>query len=213
MMMLWSAGAAALCLLVCLPFFFRYKHALRYKLAACYKCLGTLCAAALVLTAAVKLDPRCWILFAGIMLHVAADWILEFSFHLGAAFFAAGHICYIAFFTNLCPPVALHLICVVCLLAVIAFMFWRWRARIGKMMPLFSVYGVVLSAMSGCAIACLSAHTLQGQLIAAGGVLFFISDALICGRTLFRADRTVDWAIMITYYCAQLLFGFSCLLQ
>ena len=213
MTMLWSAGAAALCLLVCLPLFFRYKHSLRNGLAACFKCLGTLCAAALVLIAAIKLDPRCWILFAGIMLHVAADWCLEFNFYVGAGIFAAGHVCYIAFFTNICPPAALHLICVVGLLAIIAFAFWRWRANIGKRMPLFAIYGVVLSVMCGCAIACLQTHTLQGQLIAAGGVLFYISDAMICGRTLFRADRTVDWAIMITYYCAQLLFGFSCLVQ
>ena len=212
-MMLWSAGAAALCLLVCLPLFLHYKHALRYRLAACYKCLGTLCAAALVLIAAIKLDPRCWVFFAGIMFHVVADWVLEFNFFLGVGLFAAGHVFYIAYFTNLCPPAALHLICVVCLLAVIAFMFWRWRNQIGKRMPMFVVYAVFLSVMAGCAIACLSAHTLRGQLIAAGGVLFFISDAIICARTLFRADRTVDWAIMITYYCAQLLFGFSCLLQ
>ena len=188
--MLWSAGAAVLCLFICLPFFFRYKQALRYRLAACYKSMGTLCAAALALTAAIRLDPRCWICFSGVLLHAAADWFLEFNLYLGGGFFIAGHICYIAFFTNLFPPSALHLICVVCLL-----------------------YGAVLSVMSGCAIAGLSGHTLQGQLIAAGGVLFFISDAIICARMLFRADRTVDWAIMITYYCAQLLFGFSCLLM
>ncbi len=211
--MLWSAGAAVLCLFICLPFFFRYKQALRYRLAACYKSVGTLCAAALALTAAIRLDPRCWICFSGVLLHAAADWFLEFNLYLGGGFFIAGHICYIAFFTNLFPPSALHLICVVCLLAITAFMFWRWRKQIGKQIVFFSVYGAVLSVMSGCAIAGLSGHTLQGQLIAAGGVLFFISDAIICARMLFRADRTVDWAIMITYYCAQLLFGFSCLLM
>ena len=49
------------------------------------------------------------------------------------------------------------------------------------------------------------------QMIALGGALFFLSDAMILGRTLFTATHAVDWVIMITYYSAQLLIGASCL--
>ena len=66
--------------------------------------------------------------------------------------------------------------------------------------------------MSACAIGGLTAHTLQGQLIAIGGTLFFLSDTMLCCRLLFSAGRAADWLIMISYYAAQLLFGISCLL-
>ena len=211
--MLWTAGVCALCMLVCLPFFLHYKRALRYRLAAAYKVSGTLCAAVLALTAALRLDPRAWICFAALLLHATADYVLEFNLWFGAGLFLAGHIFYIAFFTNLVRPAAVHLICVLFLLAVIVYiLFFRWRKAVGKQLPLFVVYGAVLSVMCACAVACLSGRTLQGQLIAAGGALFYLSDIILCSRLLFSSGRTADWAIMITYYAAQLLFGISCLL-
>ena len=211
--MLWIAGVCALCMLVCLPFFLYYKKSLRYKLAAAFKVCGTLCAASFALIAAIRLDPRCWICFAALMLHATADYFLEFNIWLGAGFFLAGHICYIAFFTSFFPPTVVHLICAVCFLGLITYLFvFRWRKQVGKRLPAFMVYGSALSLMCACAIGCLTGHTLQGQLIAIGGALFFLSDSMICGRLLFSAGRAVDWAIMITYYAAQLLFGISCLL-
>lgn len=211
--MLWTAGVCALCMLVCLPFFQHYKHHTRhYKLAAAYKLCGTLCAAVLALTAALRLDPRCWVCFAALLLHAAGDFILEFNLWFGAGLFLAGHVCYIAFFTALVPPASVHLICAVCLLAImIYFYFFRCRKRIGKQLPFFAVYGVILCLMCACAIGCISGHTLQGQLIMIGGTLFFLSDSLLFFRILFTAGHAADWAIMITYYAAQLLFGISCL--
>ena len=211
--MLWMFAVCAVSLFICLPFFMHYKSALRLNLAAAYKVLGTLCAAVLALTAAIRLDPRCWICFAALLLHSAADWFLEYSLWIGAGLFLAGHICYICFFTVLFPVSALHLVVVLCLLALTAVLFWRWRKSIGKRMPLFAVYGTVLAVMAGCAVGCLTGHVLNGQLIAAGGALFFISDSMICARLLFSTDRSVDWMIMISYYTAQLLFGISCLVM
>ena len=210
--MLWIAGVCALCLLVCLPFFMHYKRSLRLPLAAAFKTLGTLCAASLALTAAVRLDPRCWVCFAALCLHAVADCLLEYSLYLGAGFFLAGHICYIGFFLTLFPVSAMHLVTALCLLAITAVIFWRWRKTIGKRMPFFALYGAVLSVTCACAVSGLSAHVLQGQLIAAAGALFYLSDAMLLGRLLFSATRAVDWAIMITYYSAQLLIGASCLL-
>ena len=211
--MLWTAGVCAICLLLCLPFFLHYKKNLRYRLAAAFKAAGTLCAAVFALTAALRLDSRCWVCFAALMIDSAADYILEFNLWLGAGFFLAGHICYIAFFTVLVPPSSAHLICAVCLLAIITYIVvFRWRKQIGKQLPFFAVYGCLLSLMCACAIGCIAGHTLQGQLIAAGGALFFLSDCLLCRRLLFTAGRAADWAIMLTYYSAQLLFGISCLM-
>ena len=131
--MWWIAGVCAICLFLCLPFFLHYKKNLRFKLAAAFKVCGTLCAAVFALIAAIRLDPRCWICFAALILHATADYFLEFSLYIGAGFFLAGHICYIAFFTSIFPPTAVHLICAVCLLATMGYMFFfRWRKQIGK---------------------------------------------------------------------------------
>ena len=210
--MLWMYAVCALSMFICLPFFLYYKQALRMKLAAAFKTLGTLCAACLALTAALRLEPHYWICFAALFLHAIADCILEFNIYIGTGFFIAGHICYISFFTHLCPVGGLHLIAALCLLGIMVFLLWRWRKLIGKSLPFIAVYGTILSLAAACAIACFTLNTLQGQLIAIGGALFFISDVMILARLLFTAGRSVDWAIMITYYAAQLLFGLSCLL-
>ncbi len=209
---MWMYAVCSLVLFVCMPCFLYYKQHMRYKLAAAYKALGTLCAASLALIAALRLEQHCWICFAALLMHSVADYLLEFNFYIGAGFFLAGHICYIGFFASVFPVFVVHLIAVLCLLGIIAFLLWRWRILIGKRIPLFIVYGIVLSLSCGFAIAGLTGHTLQGQLMAAGGALFFISDAMLLGRLLFTASRSVDWAIMITYYSAQLLFGISCLI-
>ena len=211
--MLWMYAVCALTMLICLPFFMHYKKNLRYRLASAFKTLGTLGAASLALTAAIRLDPRCWVCFAALLLHAVADYLLEFNLYWGEGFFLAGHICYIAFFTNLFPVSAIHLIAAVCLIGGTACLFWRWRKTIGKRMLPFALYGLVLGLTAACAIGCLSGHTLQGQLIALGGALFFISDAFVLGRLLFTASRAVDWTVMILYYAAQLLIGISCLVQ
>ena len=90
--MWWIAGVCAICLFLCLPLFLHYKQNLRYKLAAAFKVCGTLCAAVFALIAAIRLDPRCWICFAALMLHATADYFLEFSLYIGAGLFLAGHI-------------------------------------------------------------------------------------------------------------------------
>ena len=210
--MLWMYAVCALTLLICLPCFMHYKRALRYRLAAAFKSLGTLGAASLALTAALRLDPRCWICFGALMLHAAADYFLEFNLYWGEGFFLAGHICYIAFFTNLFPVSSIHLIASVCLIGIMVFLFWRWRKVLGNRILPFVIYAFILSVTTACAVGGLSGHTLQGQLIALGGALFYISDIFVLARLLFSADRSVDWIVMILYYAAQLLIGISCLI-
>ena len=209
--MIMYIGAPALCLLVCLPLYMYYKHSLRLRLAVLFKATGTLCAAIPALVAAIRLDPRCYICFAALVICAAADLLLEYYTYLGAGFFIAGHVCYIAFFLQLFPVSAVHLVCLVCLFAILAFVLYRNRKTIGKQLAPFAVYGGVLCVMTACAIGCMSSVSLQGILIAVGGALFFISDSILLHRTLYPAGNSVSWIILITYYAAQLLIGFSCL--
>ena len=118
--MLMVIGAPVLCLLVCLPLFMHYKQILRYQLAALYKSTGTLCAMIPALVAAIRLDPRCYICVAALGIYAVADYLLEFHTLLGAGFFIAGHVCYIAFFLQLFPVSAIHLICLAVLFAILS---------------------------------------------------------------------------------------------
>ena len=211
--MAWIIGAAALSLFVCLPLFQYYKKNMQLPLACAFKVLGTLCAAMLVLVAAIKLDPRCWVFFVGMMFHLAADAVLEFRFQIGAGLFLAGHIAYIAYFTQLWPVSSLHFVCFAILLVLAAVLLYQWRKPIGKQMPLFILYAVVLTAMASCAIAGgISSYTKSGILAALGAAFFLVSDAFLLRRILFPSPRAMNWFVMVTYYSAQLLFGAACLL-
>ena len=166
-----------------------------------------------MLVAAIKLDPRCWIFLVGMLFHTAADIVLEFHFQIGAGLFLAGHIAYIVFFTRLWPVGFPHLICFAILMAFIAILLYQWRKPVGKQMPLFILYAVVLSAMCACAVAGgFSAHTTSGILMALGGALFLVSDVILFRKILFPSPRSMEWFVMITYYAAQLLFGAACML-
>ncbi len=209
--MIWIAGLCAVCLVICLPLFMHYKKTTHLLLAASYKSLGTLCSLVLALTAAIRLDPRCYILVAAIALYAAADFILEYEFLLGAGFFLFGHICSIAYFLGLSPLSPFHFISLLLLGGTIALVMYRWRKPIGKQMPAFIIYGISLVSMSACAVSCFSAGT-SGILIACGGALFCFSDFLLLRRLLFPSSPLLHWAVMITYYSSVLLFGSASLL-
>lgn len=209
--MIWIAGVAAVCFGVCLPLLMYYKKKLRYHLSAAFKSTGTLCLLLLSLTAAIKLDPRCYVCTAAMLLYAIADYALEFQFMIGAGFFLCGHICSIAFFLNLVPVSAVHLICLVLFGGLMAFVFYRWRKPIGKQMPAFSVYGTSLVLMVVSAMGCFTLNNLSGILFACGGALFFFSDFVLLRRILFPSGDLSNWVIMFTYYGSLLLFGIGCL--
>lgn len=211
--MIWIAGIVVICLGVCMPLYKHYKSRLRLPLACAYKSLGTLSAFLAALVATIRLDPHCWFCAAAILLYAAADTVLEFNFVLGAGVFLAGHIFNIAFFMKIAPVSVFHLIGFLLLGALSGFVFWRWRKQIGKQMPAFMVYGVVLMIMCISALACFMTNTLAGILIACGGALFYISDFVLLRETIFPSPKRLDWIVMITYYSSVLLFGISCLLM
>ncbi len=209
--MTWIIGLCAVCFGICLPLFMHYKKSLHLYMAASYKTLGTLCAFLPALIAAIRLDPRCTVCAAALFLYAAADYLLEFIFMLGAGFFAAGHICAIAFFLSLAPVSILHLLAFLVLAGTLGLVYYRWRKPIGKQMPVFIVYGISLVFMSACALGCFPVRGTAGILIASGGALFCISDFLLLRRLLFPSERSLSWAVMITYYAAVMLYGVSCL--
>ena len=209
--MVWIAGLCAVCLGICLPLFMHYKRSLHPYMAASYKAIGTLCAFLPALVAAIRLDPHCTVCAAALFLYAAADFLLEFNFMFGAGFFLLGHICSVAFFLSVAPVSMLHLLSFLLLSVTVGMVYYRWRKPIGKQMPVFIVYGLSLVLMSACALGCFPVSGVSGILIASGGALFCVSDFMLLRRLLFPSDRSLSWAVMITYYAAVLLYGISCL--
>ena len=209
--MIWIAGLCAVCFGICLPLFMHYKKSLHPYMAASYKSVGTLCAFLPALIAAIRLDPHCTVCAAALFLYAVADFLLEFNFMLGAGIFMAGHICALAFFLSLASVSMLHLLAFLLLAGTLAAVCYRWRKPIGKQMPVFVVYGLSLVFMAACALGCFPVCGTAGILIASGGALFCVSDFLLLRRLLFPSDRSLSWAIMLTYYTAVMLYGVSCL--
>ncbi len=209
--MIWLIGICCICLGVCMPMYIHYKRAMHLVLASSYKVAGTLCAFSAALIASIRLDPRCWVCAAAILIYASADFVLEFNFMLGAGLFLAGHICILSFFLNLVPISMIHLVCMLVLSGFCLLVFWHLRKPIGRKMPLFLVYGLSLSAMCASALGCFTASSAAGILIACGGALFCISDLIILRKLYFPPNRINDWIVMLTYYSAVLLFGIACI--
>ncbi len=203
--------ASAICLGACLPLFMAYKKRMYSLLAAVFKTLGTSCALIISLISALKLNSACFLCAAGMFLHAAGDFVLEFRFLPGAGLFFAGHVLYIGFILKVFPFSVTSVLCFVCLMAMTAFMLFRWRKAAGKQTVVFFVYGAMLCALCASCLGCgMMSHSLAGILAVAAGSFFFLSDGLLCYRLLFPSSRYLSWAVMITYYIAQLLFAACC---
>ena len=208
--MIFIPALIAVCYGVCLPLFMSYKRKQHFHLAACYKTLGTLSTMIPALVACLRLSPDGgWFCVAALVLYSAADFTLEFNLYVGAGLFMAGHILLIAFFTHITPIGTIHLVVLVALVFIAVICFYRWRKQIGKQLPVFSVYTLILVLMCSCAVGCSTANTTQGFLIAFAGGLFVISDFLLLRRIIFPSGRLLNWLIMITYYLSLFLISVS----
>ncbi len=211
--MLFAAGCAVLCLLVCMPLYLHYKP-IQLSLSLCFKALGTVCALIPALVGALKLSPICWICVAALSFHTIADILLELHFMWGMGCFLLGHLCYIGWFLTRFPFTAAHLICALILLGILVYVLWKYHARIGKNGLPFTLYGITLCAMCACGLAggC-AAFSLSGILTALGAAMFCFSDSLIFYDLTHPDGRRMNRLILLTYYLAQLLLGSSCLLM
>lgn len=212
-------GCSVLCLGVCLPMY-RSNFKEHKVFATVFKSLGTLCAMTLALIAAIRLEPRAYICAGAILICSISDFILNFNFTLGMIAFIVGHLGLIAWFLIMNPAAAsvistLHIICFIGFCLISFFIIFNWRKMIGKKnLPSFSIYAVMLSAMSACAVAGGSGmHSVAGILCAVGGGMFYISDVMVLRTTFAKCNEAFHTILMIIYYSAQLLFGASCLLS
>lgn len=221
-------AAAALFSLGCAFFGHLYMRATRrkdYKNAFWRKGLAGLCFIGAGVCLALGCADRrfaAWVV-AGLCCGLLGDQLLALRFEicrdkhdlvfaLGALAFSVGHVFYLLALygrdAGLLRPSLPPLVLGMALSAVYA------RVRHidpGKFRAAGIVYIglVVFMAATACALAARS-FSVGTLLFAVGGVCFAVSDNLLCARSFGGArSESVNSAIHITYYAAQLLFAWS----
>ena len=197
----------ALTMLLCLP---RYIEDKRAKYALLFKWLGTFSAAVMGIVGAAQSGGAAWLAAAGLFVCALADVALEKRFHIGVACFAAGHVCYVAWFLNRMPVGLAHGIAFAVLIGIALATIHCWTGIFRKEAAPLVGYAVFLSAMGACGVAC-APLGLSGAMTAVGAVLFVASDMMVYRGLLTPWSKGMDYVAMGIYYGAQLLFGTACL--
>ncbi len=160
----------------------------------------------------------------GLVLGLAGDQLLalrlihmnyhDLFFTIGALSFAAGHVLYI---------LALRLICtlnvaVILLVFVLGALLSFWYAKktgidVGEKTPFAVAYIAVVLLMASVAIcAAIRSSSVCGWLFAVGGILFSVSDNILCA---YSFGRNPIWKmnrdLHIAYYGAQIAIAWSIL--
>ncbi|MGN0071777.1 MAG: lysoplasmalogenase family protein [Atopobiaceae bacterium] len=212
--------------------FIRKDAQRRYIQAAVLKALASACFVALGLVGAFMPPriPSSLLICLGLLLGMVGDILhaLRFIpkkgmdeegakawkkklFTVGAAFFAAGHFCYISYLLSLVRHPVSALVVTALVLAII---FWRLSKSVHER-SLFALAGAAYIAIVGitCGFsvaAFLGMPSLEQALFAFGGISFLASDTLLVlnsfGERHTQAMRT--WSLVL-YYAAQTLIALS----
>ncbi|MBO2517423.1 MAG: hypothetical protein CW338_09195 [Clostridiales bacterium] len=178
-------------------------------LAVTFKTAATLCCAcfALYLTLLSPTLPK-YLIYTGLLVDVAADFLLCYDFFKGMILFAAGHILYCAACVLTAVPGVLCL-CVCCVLFGACFFVYyrvydRVRGYFGTARSVgFLLYALLESVLAGFVCS-------QNVFMIAGVILFILSDALLAlGHAKDIKTRSHHYLTLGLYYTAQMLIAVS----
>ena len=160
------------------------------------------------------------LVFLGLMFGILGDQLLALRplwrkrsagmLALGGTSFACGHGCYIAAYLSAgarwIPSIGIGLLGWLLSLVYIK----RRRVQAGIFQPLWTIYLAVVCLMMGAAWSCAFAQPGLRVLLGLAGVLFAVSDNLICSSEFGTEEGAwVHPAIHFTYFGAQLLIAWS----
>ena len=177
------------------------KGASRRK--AGFKIVPTTLCALLALAGALHTGQAwAWLLFAGLSVCIAADWLLEFHFLAGMGAFALAHLCYCSGYL-LAGPFRTEAILIFAVLFGSLLVVYSRIHRNLEHAPLILCYACILCVMAS--LACT-----RSPLLMAGALLFVISDTMIGLRMALKIEKRIYSAmVMLTYYLAQFLIALS----
>ena len=88
-------------------------------------------------------------------------------------------------------------------------MFRRHWKRLGKALPAFLLYGMVLMAMASMAVTVTTRLGVSAVCIALGGALFALSDLFVARGIFIGLSRRADRFALAIYYLAVYLLSMS----
>lgn len=148
---------------------------------------------------------------------MAGDVAINFDFIAGAAVFALGHVIFVAayFFLNgFNPKDLIYAVCVFVPSALVITLVPAFDFGGALLEIVCVVYALIISAMVGKALSDLvTERTLLSAIIAAGSILFYVSDLALLIEKFAVLNDVGRLAMRIlclgTYYPAQFLLAFS----
>lgn len=191
--------------------YYRTKNTTAKK-ALVWKALATFMAVAAAFGAVLKdAGTISHLILAGTIFCMAADVLLEIRFLAGVACFGMGHICFIAGFykdgdyRNYTPVIF------IILLAIMLALFSGFFGVLKGLLVPGIIYAVLLCAMAAIAVtAAISQRDVSGIVRGAGGMCFFISDAVLGWSTLKGIkDKGYGALVLILYFPAVYLLVLS----
>ena len=201
--------------------FLRSRDRGNHRAALALKSLASLCFVALGLLSARSV-PGSLPVVLGLVFGMLGDQLLalrklfpahhDLTFITGALSFSLGHFCYMAYLTETAEGMLLPAIPVFLVLAAGSELFARYSGFSQGRMHLPGLLYIAIEAAM-CALALVRlwlAPGLSAVLFAAGGLLFLVSDNLLCAYSFGKMKtRAADRWLHITYIAAQLLIARS----
>jgi len=149
----------------------------------------------------------------GLFFGMCADVLLGIQFYLGVAFFALGHLLYLAAFYLLEKPSPRDLMYILPISVVTIYLITGTsfiQIHDPVMQKLLIGYGIIISGMLGKAISNITvSRSLSRWLILVGAALFWFSD-LILAIDMFGQSSRITWILCsYTYWPAQNILAHS----
>jgi len=147
----------------------------------------------------------------GLLLCFGADVVINLDFMSGAVIFALGHVLYLLAYGCLTPVEKRDLkigsvIFAVSALVLLGLPVLDFGSGLMKLVCI--LYALVISLMVGKAIGNhLKLRRRQTALLAAGSILFFLSDFMLLLDVFADAPRITIWLCLLFYYPAQCLLA------
>ena len=151
------------------------------------------------------------LIFIGICICCAGDWLLRGHFITGGAMFLTGHLFYISAFCVHQTPTLWSIPVFAAMLGLLWLFLQQFRQKMSKkMFRLVRIYSSVLAILLALSLplpfASFGAQTLFAAL---GALIFVLSDMGVCHGMLCRIPKKLDFLYLGIYYLAQLLLGLS----
>ena len=174
-----------------------------------FKMAATLCASLPALTGALQSGALgIYMIYAGLFIGAAADYLLCYDVLSGGILFGIGHIVYCVSFCLLHTPGPVNLVVTAALFCLCIGLYLTGRHRIkenpgGIDLRLLLIYALLEAMLIGLSLGI-------NPILTAGTMLFTVSDALLAWRSTAKAESKAWRRVCLgTYYLAQLLISVS----